>query len=134
MLSARSREPPRTRSGPVPESQPQLTRRPRVREGWPAANSHRAGKHDRGRTLSSPSRPIGRRLAPPTKGEVKMTATHRSRPRRPTALTRRLRITIAALALSALGLGAGTSVTQAADGRVYWDTNANAAAGDPAFL
>ena len=48
-----------------------------------------------------------------------MTATHHSRPRQPTALARRLKITFAALVLSALGLGLGASTSRADVGSVY---------------
>ena len=60
-----------------------------------------------------------------------MTTKHSFRPCKPTALGRRFRITVSALALSALiGLGAGVSQSQAAIGSVYFDTNDNAAAGE----
>ncbi len=55
-------------------------------------------------------------------------------PCQPTALGRRFRITVSALALSALiGLGAA-SQSLADTGSVYFDTNENVAAGDPNFL
>ena len=78
-----------------------------------------------------------RRLASaqPIKGESRMTAKHSSRPCQPTALGRRFRIAVSALALSTMiGLGAGASQSVAATGSVYFDNNFNAAAGDPNFL
>ena len=51
-----------------------------------------------------------------------MTAKHSSRPCQPTALGRRFRITVSALALSAvIGLGAA-SPSLAATGSVYFDS------------
>ena len=59
-----------------------------------------------------------------------MTAKHSSRPCPPTALGRRFRITLSALALSAV-IGLGTaSQSLAAPGSVYFDGLANAAAGE----
>ena len=45
-------------------------------------------------------------------------------------LGRRVRIATVALALSALGLGAGAAPSQADVGSVYFDANDNAAAGE----
>ena len=60
-----------------------------------------------------------------------MTAKPSLRPCQPTAL-HRFRIAVSALALSALlGLGAGASQSLASTGSVYFDTNNNAAAGEP---
>ena len=62
-----------------------------------------------------------------------MTAKPSSSPCQPTALGRRFRTTVSALALSALiGLGAA-STSQAAVGSVYFDANDNAAAGETLF-
>jgi hypothetical protein len=60
-----------------------------------------------------------------------MTTKHSSR--RPTALARRLRITMIALVLSALAFGAGASPSQADVGSVFFDDDGNAAAGDNLF-
>ena len=62
-----------------------------------------------------------------------MTAKRSSRPSSPTALARGLRLTVSALALSAMiGLSA-VSASHAATGSVYFDTNNNAAAGETLF-
>ena len=62
-----------------------------------------------------------------------MTAKHSSRPCQPTALGRRFRITVSALALSAV-IGLGAASTSLADtGSVYFDNNFNAAAGETLF-
>ena len=65
-----------------------------------------------------------------SKGKSRMTAKPSSRPCKPTALGRRFRITVSALALSAvIGLGAGASPSFATVGSVYFDASGNAAAG-----
>ena len=62
-----------------------------------------------------------------------MTAKLSFRPCQPTALGRRFRITVSALALSAvIGLGAA-SPSLADAGSVYFDSNYNAAAGETLF-
>ena len=62
-----------------------------------------------------------------------MTAKPSSRPCQPTAFRRRFRITIIALALSAIGLGASASPSLAATGSVYVDDNFNVGAGEIFF-
>ena len=63
-----------------------------------------------------------------------MTAKPSSSPCQPTALGRRFRIAVSALALSAvIGLGAGASPSLADVGSVYFDANDNAAAGETLF-
>ena len=89
-----------------------------------------------GRTAST-ANPLGttetRRLASaqPIRGALKMTTKHGYRPCQPTALGRRFRITVSALALSALlGLGAASpSLAAWQIGNVYYDdTTGNAVA------
>ena len=58
-----------------------------------------------------------------------MTAKRSSRPGPPTALGRGLRITLSALALSALICLGAASQSLASTGHVYFDNNGNAAAG-----
>ena len=65
-------------------------------------------------------------------------ANLRARPRgeappRVPSLARRVRITMFALAVALIGLGAGASPSLAAPGRVYFDDDDNVAAGETLF-